>query len=314
MTNDSTSSAYDGSGSSGGLVPPVGGFREVGGRRFFVHRLGSGGPAVVFLPGASAVGLDYLHLQYRVAEFTTAVVYDRGGTGYSDPLPLPRTAADVAVELRDLLKAEGVGGPYVLVAHSLGGAYAQRFAQLYPQDVAGLVWLDAFHGDYDKYMPAELSLAASEQMAPEMEVIRQMVPALREMGNRLFADHPEQVRRALVDAHVSDEWLRIGFLERGTLAALAEELQDGPGLPDVPVIALTTTGTDAADEAMLAEHLELVEKARAGKTRLDAALVNSVSRGEHRVLSDAGHTFFITDEADAVVAAIRDVVDRAAGA
>ncbi|MFE9637289.1 alpha/beta fold hydrolase [Streptomyces sp. NPDC006463] len=82
MTNNSTSPAR--------LAPPIGGFQEIEGRRIFVHRSGSGGPAVVFLPGASAVGLDYLVVQQGVSQFTTAVVYDRGGTGHSDPLPLPR--------------------------------------------------------------------------------------------------------------------------------------------------------------------------------------------------------------------------------
>ncbi|MGV9264236.1 alpha/beta fold hydrolase [Kitasatospora sp. NPDC003701] len=87
MTNDLTSSVRP--------APPVGGFREIDGRRVFVHRSGSGGPAVVFLTGAGAVGLDYCGVQQGVSQFTTAVVYDRGGTGSSDPLPLPRTAAAV---------------------------------------------------------------------------------------------------------------------------------------------------------------------------------------------------------------------------
>ena len=76
-------------------APPVGGFQEVDGRRVFLHRSGSGGPAVVFLPGAGAVGLDYFGVRQQVSRLRTAVVYDRGGTGYSDPAPLPRTATAV---------------------------------------------------------------------------------------------------------------------------------------------------------------------------------------------------------------------------
>jgi hypothetical protein len=48
-------------------APPTGGFQEIDGRRLFVHRSGSGGPAVVFLPGASAVGLDYFLVQQQVS-------------------------------------------------------------------------------------------------------------------------------------------------------------------------------------------------------------------------------------------------------
>jgi pimeloyl-ACP methyl ester carboxylesterase len=87
MTNNITSSAR--------LAPPIGGFQEIDGRRVFVHRSGSGGPAVVFLPGASAVGLDYFGVQQGVSQFTTAVVYDRGGTGYSDPVGASYSAACV---------------------------------------------------------------------------------------------------------------------------------------------------------------------------------------------------------------------------
>lgn len=294
------------------FTPPIGSFQDVDGHRVYVHQEGEGGPAVVFLPGASAVGLDYLHLQQRVAQFTTAVLYDRGGTGYSEPLPLPRTGEQVATELLHLLRAQGVPGPYVLVAHSLGGGYAQRFTQLFPEEVAGLVWIDALHSDWDKYAPPEGSLAASAQMAPSLEQIRELRPALRAMGETLFALHPADVREALTEAHLSDEWLEVGFLERGEhMAALGEELQDGPGFPDVPLIALTVEGTpDAADEAMLPEHLELVQKAREGKKNLDQALVRTVTRGEHRVLV-AGHTFLLVEAADEVVQAIHDVVDWA---
>lgn len=64
---------------------PLGRLYEVGGRRLMLHRSGDGGPAVVFLPGAGLVGLDFLNLQERVAGFTTNVLYDRAGTGWSDP-------------------------------------------------------------------------------------------------------------------------------------------------------------------------------------------------------------------------------------
>ncbi|MFC9996365.1 alpha/beta fold hydrolase [Nocardia sp. NPDC127526] len=260
---------------------------------------------MVFLPGASAVGLDYFGVQQEVSRFTTAVVYDRAGTGYSDPVPLPRTAAAVATELHELLNAQGVAGPYVLAAHSLGGFYAYRFAQLYPQDVAGLVWLDALHRDWDDFMPAAAGLAEAERMAPGLEQLEQMRPALHAMRVELLADYPEHVREPLIAAKGSDEWLRSGVAERGGLADRAAELRAGPGLPDVPVIALTVSGIDPALSAGLAH--EMVE----GRKRLDAALVSTVSQGEQRLVPDTFHHRLCFDRPDAVVQAIRDVVDRA---
>ncbi|MEV0299231.1 alpha/beta hydrolase [Nocardia sp. NPDC050710] len=298
MTNDITSSTR--------LAPPIGGFQEIDGRRVFVHRSGSGGPAVVFLPGASAVGLDYFAVQQQVSQFTTAVVYDRGGTGYSDSLPLPRTAAAVATELRELLRAENITAPYVLAAHSLGGFYAYRFAQLYPQDVAGLVWLDTLHRDWDDFMPPTASLAAAERMAPDLEQLRQMRPALREMHAALHADYPEHIWQPLIDAKVSDEWLRVGIAERAALTDRATELRAGPSIPDVPMVALTVVGDDPAQQTLTSPEM------KDAKTRMDAALVSGVSHGEQRILSDTLHHRLCFDRPDAVVQAIRDVVDRAA--
>ncbi|MFI6776990.1 alpha/beta fold hydrolase [Nocardia sp. NPDC050412] len=298
MTNDITSSTR--------LAPPIGGFQKIDGRRVFVHRSGRGGPAVVFLPGASAVGLDYFGVQQHVSQFTTAVVYDRGGTGYSDRLPLPRTAAAVATELRELLRAENISAPYVLAAHSLGGFYAHRFAQLYPRDVAGLVWMDALHRDWDDFMPPTASLAAAEQMAADPEQLRQMRPALRALRAELLADYPEHIRQPLIDAKASDEWMRIGIAERAGLTDLATELRTGPNIPDVPVVALTVVGNDPAQQALTSQEMN------DAKTRMDAALVRAVSHGKQRILSDTLHHRLCFDRPDAVVQAIRDIVDQAA--
>ncbi|MEU5687660.1 alpha/beta fold hydrolase [Streptomyces venezuelae] len=301
MTNHSTASVRP--------TPPVGEFQKIDDRDVFVHRSGSGGPAVVFLPGAGAVGLDYFGVQQMVAQFTTAVTYDRGGTGYSDHVPLPRGAAEVATELHELLRAQDVPGPYVLVPHSLGGLYAHRFAQLFPQDVAGLVRLDALDRDWDDFMPATATLAAIERMGPGREQMEQMRPALRAMRAELLAEYPEHVRQALSDAKENEAWTDAGIAERTGLADLATELRAGPGLPDVPVIALTVVGADPAQKTMAPDRTW--QEMNEGKTRMDAAVVSTVSRGEQRVLHDTAHHRLCFDRPDAVVQAIRDVIARA---
>jgi pimeloyl-ACP methyl ester carboxylesterase len=180
--------------------PPLGQLYEAAGRRLWLHRSGSGGhPVVVFLPGASAVDLDYLNIHDQAATLTTSVLYDRGGTGWSDPAELPRTAAEVATELRDLLRAAGVPGPYLLAAHSLGGAYARRFAQLFPAEVAGVLYLDAFYEDTDAYMPERLHLARLRLPDPGRLQLALMRPFARRMYQRMFTGWPGPVRQQLID-------------------------------------------------------------------------------------------------------------------
>ena len=53
--------------------------------------LGDGRPGRGVMPGAGLIGLDYLNIHDQVSQFTTSVLYDRAGTGWSDQVELPRT-------------------------------------------------------------------------------------------------------------------------------------------------------------------------------------------------------------------------------
>lgn len=84
-----------------------------------------------------------------VAQFTRVCAYDRPGTpvgekpSRSDPVPQPTTAANAVADLHSLLNAARETAPYVLVAHSYGGLIARLYASTYPDEVSGLVLVDA---------------------------------------------------------------------------------------------------------------------------------------------------------------------------
>ena len=63
--------------------------------------------------------------------------------GWSDPPPSPQGGVAVAIDLHTLLDRAQIPGPYVVVGHSTGGAYARIFAARYPDQVAGMVMLDS---------------------------------------------------------------------------------------------------------------------------------------------------------------------------
>ena len=100
-----------------------------------------------------------------VAEFTRVCAYDRPGTyasigeddfvSRSDPIAQPRTAPEVVAELHALLQAAEIPGPYVLAAHSLGGLFARLYASTYPDEVVGLVLVDAYSERLETLMPPE---------------------------------------------------------------------------------------------------------------------------------------------------------------
>ena len=139
-----------------------------GGRQLYLHCAGpttTGRPTIVLESGyhdssdpwsltdaqAPARGPSTFE---RLSQENRVCAYDRPGTfRYTDPLaltdrstpvPMPRTAGQVVDDLHALLTAAAVPGPYLLVAHSLGGLFARLYTQRYPADVVGVVFVDAF--------------------------------------------------------------------------------------------------------------------------------------------------------------------------
>jgi pimeloyl-ACP methyl ester carboxylesterase len=299
-----------------GAPPPLGRYYLVGGQRLLLHRAGSGSPAVVFLPGGGAVGLDYLNVQERTAGLTTGVLYDRAGTGWSDRIDLPRTAAQVTDELRELLRIAGVTAPYLLAGHSLGGLYARHFAQRFPDEVAALLLLDPAHEDYDAYMPQELT-ALRKAWDPDQALPDDLPDDLVRLYRGLFAqeltDWPEAVREPLIERHVSLEWVRASLREAQNVDQLYDEVRQAGPLPDVPLIVLCSTGTDGFRSAVsVGESATLLREEIEGKRRLYAALAASVPRGEIRLV-DAGHVTIHLRHPDAVLQAIRDLLGSLRG-
>ena len=119
--------------------------------------------------------------------------YDRPGTArYIEGLPLttrstpvaqPRTVAELAQELHDLLDAAGISPPYLLVGHSLGGTITEQFGRAFPEETAGIVFVDALSplvrsglgARWPLYLailnPAREAQPIPSMRAPESEVI-----------------------------------------------------------------------------------------------------------------------------------------------
>lgn len=127
--------------------PAPGQLVDVGGYRLHIHCVGTGSPTVVLDAGLSGSSLDWNLVQPELGRTTRVCTYDRAGMGWSDPGPQPRTPSRIADELHTLLSKAGIAGPYVLVGHSLAGKNVRLFAQRHPDEVAGMVLIDA-RGEY----------------------------------------------------------------------------------------------------------------------------------------------------------------------
>ena len=286
-------------------LPPLGTRLPAGARNLWIHRSGRGGPAVVLLAGGGALGLDYLTVHDGVARRTTSVLYDRAGSGWSDPAELPRSAADVITELRELLSAADVPAPYLLVGHSLGGAYARHYAQRFPDEVAGLILIDPLHEDSSKYWPPELNQGQEQlQAMATAELPDGMLEAYRVVFEQKLSGFPDEVREALIARHLAG-W-RTGILESLSMQMVCDELRQGGAVPDVPITLISAMGVDPVQAAFT--PVELQQKVNEGKHTLHELIAQSVRRGRHVVVPDAAHAWVAMERPDVIVAAIEEML------
>jgi pimeloyl-ACP methyl ester carboxylesterase len=104
---------------------------------------------IVFVSGLGGSGTEWDSVIDRLPPEQSNFVYDRAGCGSSGPVDAATAAGDAqpvswsAQQLLQLLRQAGVEGPLVLVGHSIGGLIVEAFARLWPDDVRGLVLVDA---------------------------------------------------------------------------------------------------------------------------------------------------------------------------
>lgn len=122
---------------------PTGRMVDVGGSRMHISCSGTGSPTVVLDAGLSGSSLDWSLVQPSIATSTRVCSYDRAGMGWSDPVQESRSPEQIARELHTLLTAAEIAPPYVLVGHSLAGKNIRMFAMEHPNEVVGMVLVDA---------------------------------------------------------------------------------------------------------------------------------------------------------------------------
>ncbi|MHA7651455.1 alpha/beta fold hydrolase [Mycobacterium sp. ML4] len=275
-------------GSSGEFTGPV----DIGnGRHLYLHCRGRGTPTVILESGyhnssdpwsqsdaaAPAKGPAVLP---AIAGERRVCAYDRPGTlRSSDPptvserssaVTMPRTAGDVVVDLHALLEAARLPGPYVLVGHSLGGLFIRLYAQTYPAQVRGLVFVDAFAAEIPELLGSDWPAYRRALDGPPPQ----------------FADSPS---------------FEIVDIDRSVAQVAA-----APALPPVPAVVLTRTEPFLIPPDLPADKGETLEQAWRDATTDLVALRPQTPR----ISATGSDHFIQVHQPDLVTASIDLVIQR----
>jgi pimeloyl-ACP methyl ester carboxylesterase len=215
---------------------------DIGGRGLQFLIGGQGSPAVIFEGGFGTGIASWSTVQKDIAALTQTVSYDRAGLGQSDPGPKPRSAKQIATELHTALQKAGVKPPYVMVGHSIGGIYIRVFADLYPNEVVGMVLID---------------------------------PSQESFNDWLIKNQPDRLKAAEANIAKAGEGVKAEFAAVDTSYSQARAAKAPAG---IPVVLLTAT----EDEDMSAEGKKLwIEKHKEWLATIPGSKHIVVEKGVH---------------------------------
>ena len=271
---------------------------------------GQGSPTVILESGSGGPSIDWLMVQPEVAKFTRVCSYDRAGYGWSDSGPEPRSSLQIAHELNQLLHAAGEKGPYILVGHSMGGYDVRVYTGQYPNDVAGIVLVDASHEDQELRAPESIrKWQRARRKHPGWEKLKYFFQ-LHLGWARLTADRdaPDFWPRAFRE---EEEFLTLPTKHQFAVidedqvfpTLSAAEVRTAGNLGDRPVIVLTATRQDDIPPEIPPKDAQAEEDLWIHQLQPELARLST--RGK-RIVVDSSHEM-PTEHPDVVISAIHEV-------
>lgn len=274
-------------------------FITIDGNKIRVNTIGTDNrkdsqPVVVFESGLGTPMDNWDRVLEGVSALAPVVTYDRPGIGESDPDNEMPTIKNVSEKLIRILNHLGIAPPYILVGHSLGGAYVRGFAAYHPGLLAGLVIID----------PADFTETRLNKRNPYLDIgltDGQIDTLFRkwqkeEEENR---DLPSNKPKSIVE-------------EGDVLAQMrATDFNEitSSGLPDIPVHILTGGRYDTPQAYRIKELDDSLLFRAKMKNRVErwTDVIQSVDKGMLLYSGDAGH-FVQWDDPELVISSIRIVL------
>lgn len=294
--------------------PATGKLVDVGGYRLHVIVQGEGGPTVVMDAGLAHVSTVWNFVMPEVARFSRVCAYDRAGHVWSEQGPSPRTSRQICQELHALLSNARIEGPYVLVGHSFGALNMYLYASMYPEEVVGLVFLDALSKDINQYTPREFRYFVIVNRL-KYRIFARLTGLgvtrfyFRVKGVDAAQDFivylPLELRYATIAGYLRKTFVA-ARRESAALQASVEQARLAPPLRDIPLVVVAHG---------MPEMFGGMSPAEAARTeqlwqKMQMELARLTPSGKYLVAEKSGHKIHI-DQPELVVEVIRQVVEAA---
>ena len=174
----------------------------------------------------------------REIEKDNLVVFvDRAGYGFSGDTNKDMTNEQIVSDYRTALKNAGYEPPYLLMVHSIGGAYANYWCSNYPEEIEAIVFVDGSQLSEDAFEDED-DFNGKVGVLDRIEVFLAKLGFGRYVIRQFFYLYPDnysEEEQYLGDALTLMEYEKIaGFSESYMLAKNAQEAFDTLITTDIP--------------------------------------------------------------------------------
>lgn len=285
--------------------PPIGKLVDVGGYNIHLYTTGSGGPSVILDAGMGCNVLGWSLVQPKVAEFTQVTAIDRAGNGWSDESPLERTSENIITEFRTALQKANIPAPYVLVGHSFGGINAQLWANLYPDEVLGVILVDSSHENQPETMPTPQMNHTMMMLASRFGVARLVthLPRYKE-GVAVF---PEQIQHQLLSQLRTTKFMRTVLGEGAQFEKSCKQLKTvGRSLWNKPLIVISAAKVTPAEGSGYSQ--EQLDAFFVHFKELQKDLATKSTQGKQVIAEESDHMVTL-NQPQIIVDSIKEIVE-----
>lgn len=291
--------------------PAPGQMFDVGGHRMHLVCTGQGSPVVVMDAGLGDTWLTWSRTQPEISKVTRVCSYDRAGLGYSEPGPDPRDSKQIVAELHTLLKTAEVPPPYVLVGHSFGGYNTRLYTSTWPDEVVGLVLVDASHEEQTRLFPdAFQAMTNGYRDALRWQIRRAAIGLERVRGIPAYdpPSIPPEQEAAVEPIGYRTAWYRTTLAEFETFATLsADEVRTARRPVDFPMVVVT--GSSRMAQELIANGMSQKDADSAVQVwhylQHDESTLSSRGR---QVIADKSSHYVNNDQPELVIAAVDTVL------
>ena len=291
--------------------PPPGKLVDVGGYQLHINCIGEGSPTVVMDYGLGGLSLVWSLVQPEVAKFTRVCTYDRAGYAWSASSPKTRTSQQMVKELHTLLNHAQIEGPYVLVGHSLGGLNVRLFASQYPEEVVGMVLVDAVPANVYSRLASEWKnqMAGTQGMFYTLSMISRLgllrllvqIRGTEAAPDFVVKKLPSEVQPIML-AKFLPKTFNTAIAENQLMESSAQQVSNQELRKELPLVVLSH-GVNMFSE--LSD--EQAERAEQIWQELQAEMATLSSNGTLTIAKKSGHNIHI-DQPQLVIDAICQVI------